>query len=171
MRAAQLHGKNGPVDPVFENGVPAPTPEPGDAIVRVLATGITPYELSWAETWERDGRTRNRPIPGREVVGVVEQTPPGSPVTIGEEVYGLVAFDRDGAAADYVAVPAADLARKPTSLDALHTATLPLSALTAWQAFTRHATLRPGQSVLIHGAGGASACSPSRLSAVSARGY
>jgi len=75
-------------------------------------------------------------------------------VSIGDEVYALTAFCRDGAAAEYVAVRAADLAPKPTTLDHAQTAAVPLSALTVWQAFFDHAQLAPRQRVLIHGAAG-----------------
>jgi NADPH:quinone reductase-like Zn-dependent oxidoreductase len=69
-------------------------------------------------------------------------------------VYGLIDFDRDGAAAEYVALRARDLARPPTSLDAVHAAAMPLSSLTAWQALVEHANVAKGTRVLIHGAAG-----------------
>jgi NADPH:quinone reductase-like Zn-dependent oxidoreductase len=75
-------------------------------------------------------------------------------VSIGDEVYALTSFCRDGAAAEYVAVHAADLAPKPKSLSLVQAAAVPLSALTVWQAFFDHARLAPGQRVLIHGAAG-----------------
>ena len=73
---------------------------------------------------------------------------------VGSEVYGLIRFDRDGAAADYVAVPAADLARKPATVSHTVAAAVPLAALTAWQAWYDHAALRPGERVLVHGGAG-----------------
>jgi NADPH:quinone reductase-like Zn-dependent oxidoreductase len=75
-------------------------------------------------------------------------------VTAGDEVYALTSFCRDGAAAEYVAVRAADLAPKPKTLDHAQAASVPLSALTVWQAFFDHAHLAPAQRVLIHGAAG-----------------
>jgi NADPH:quinone reductase-like Zn-dependent oxidoreductase len=91
----------------------------------------------------------------------VEALGPGvSDVAPGDAVYGLVAFPRDGSAAEYVAVWAADLAPKPRSLDHVHAAAVPLSALTAWQALFVHAGLAAGQRVLIHGAAGGVAPSP-----------
>jgi NADPH:quinone reductase-like Zn-dependent oxidoreductase len=75
-------------------------------------------------------------------------------VSIGDEVYALTSFCRDGAAAEYVAVHAADLAPRPRTLDPVQAAAVPLSALTVWQAFFDHARLAPGQRVLIHGAAG-----------------
>jgi NADPH:quinone reductase-like Zn-dependent oxidoreductase len=72
----------------------------------------------------------------------------------GEEVYGLTDFSRDGAAAEFMAVRAVDLARKPRSIDHVHAAAIPLSALTAWQALFEHGGLTAGERVLIHGAAG-----------------
>jgi NADPH:quinone reductase-like Zn-dependent oxidoreductase len=155
MKAVRLHRQGGPEQLVYED---APEPElgAGDALIRVHATGITPAELSWADTYSNcDGSERLPAIPGHEASGVVERVADGaSEVSIGDEVYGLTTFCRDGAAAEYVAVRAAELAPKPTSLDHAHTAAVPLSALTAWQALFDHAQLAWGQRVLIHGAAG-----------------
>lgn len=63
----------------------------------------------------------------------------------GDEVYGLIDFDRDGAAADFVAVPAAGLARKPSTVSHVAAAALPLAGLTALQALVDHAAVRPGR--------------------------
>jgi NADPH:quinone reductase-like Zn-dependent oxidoreductase len=94
-------------------------------------------------------------VPGFEVSGVVDKIGAGvSGVKEGESVYGLLNFWRDGAAAEYVAVRAADLAPKPRSIDHVNSAAVPLSGLTAWQAFFDHANLSAGNRVLIHGAAG-----------------
>jgi len=155
MKAVRLHRQGGPEQLVYED---APEPElgAGDALIRVHATGITPAELTWAETyWNCDGSERLPAIPGHEVSGVVESVADGvSDVSIGDEVYALTSFCRDGAAAEYVAVHAADLAPKPKTVDHAQAAAVPLSALTVWQAFFDHARLAPGQRVLIHGAAG-----------------
>jgi NADPH:quinone reductase-like Zn-dependent oxidoreductase len=155
MKAIRLHSQGGPEQLVYED---APKPElgAGDALVRVHATGITPAELTWEETYRNcDGSERLPSIPGHEVSGVVESVADGvDDVMIGDEVYALTSFCRDGAAAEYVAVRAADLAPKPKTLDHAQAAAVPLSALTVWQAFFDHARLAPGQRVLIHGAAG-----------------
>jgi NADPH:quinone reductase-like Zn-dependent oxidoreductase len=72
----------------------------------------------------------------------------------GDEVYGLIGFDRPGAAAEYVTAPAADLAAKPSGAGHVEAAAVPLGALTAWQALHDHARLQPGQHVLVHGGAG-----------------
>jgi NADPH:quinone reductase-like Zn-dependent oxidoreductase len=155
MKAVRLHRQGGPEQLVYED---APEPDLGaeDALIRVHATGITPTELTWAETYRNcDGSERLPAIPGHEVSGVVERMADGvSEVSIGDEVYALTSFCRDGAAAEYVAVRAADMAPKPKTLDHAQAAAVPLSALTVWQAFFDHAQLAQGQRVLIHGAAG-----------------
>ena len=136
----------------------APEPElgAGDALIRVHSTGITPAELTWEDTYRNcDGSERLPAIPGHEASGVVESVADGvNEVSIGDEVYAFTAFCRDGAAAEYVAVRAADLAPKPKTLDHTQAAAVPLSSLTVWQAFFDHAQLARGQRVLIHGAAG-----------------
>lgn len=94
-------------------------------------------------------------IPGHEISGVVRGLGPGvTGVAVGQEVYGLIRFDRDGGAAEYVTAPAADLAGKPASVDHLGAASMALAALTAWQALVSHAHLAPGQHVLVTGSAG-----------------
>ena len=122
----------------------------------MFASGITPTELTWSATYQTaDGRDRLPSIPGHDVSGVVEAL--GTDVrdlSIGEAVYGLTEFPRDGSAAEYVVVRASGLAPKPVTLDHVNAAAVPLSVLTAWQALFVHGDLLPGQRVLIHGAAG-----------------
>jgi NADPH:quinone reductase-like Zn-dependent oxidoreductase len=73
---------------------------------------------------------------------------------VGDAVYGLLAFGRDGAEAEYAIALPAELAPRPRTLDDVQAATVPLAALTAWQALFTHADLAKGQTVLIHGAAG-----------------
>ena len=155
MRAVRAHARGGAEQLRLDN-VPKPEPRPGEALVRVHAAGVTPTELEWPETWvDREGHDRTPMIPSHEVSGVVEELGHGvTHVIAGDEVYGLVPFDHDGAAADYVAVRARDLAPKPVTLDHIRAAALALSALTAWQAFTEQAHVQPGNHVLVHGGAG-----------------
>jgi NADPH:quinone reductase-like Zn-dependent oxidoreductase len=155
MRAVRAHARGG-AEQLRLDDVPKPQPRAGEALIRVHAAGITPTELQWPETWvDRQGHDRTPMIPSHEVSGVVEELGHGvTHVVAGQEVFGVVPFDNDGAAADYVAVRARDLAPKPVSLDHSRTAALPLSALTAWQAFTEQAPVHPGHHVLVHGGAG-----------------
>ena len=155
VKAVRTHGRGGPEHLFFEDA-PVPVVGPGDVLVRVRATGITPAELTWDETYQNaDGTPRIPGIPGHEVSGVVEETAPDvTDFRAGDEVYGLADFPRDGAAAEFAAVRAANLALKPRSISHAQAAALPLSALTAWQALFEHAHLTVGQAALIHGGAG-----------------
>ncbi|HEY6937197.1 MAG TPA: NADP-dependent oxidoreductase [Terriglobales bacterium] len=155
MKAIRLHKRGGPQELSYEEA-PRPALRPGDALVRVYASGITLTELTWDETYQtEDGASRLPSIPGHEVSGIVEEVSAGVPLLkAGEEVYGLTSFSRDGTAAELVAVRAEDLAPKPRSLDHEHAAAVPLAALTSWQGLFDHAGLVKGQTVLIHGAAG-----------------
>ena len=123
-------------------------------LVRVSAAGISPNELSWL------GDITKPTIPSHEVSGVVAAIGAEVPgLEVGDEVYGLPAFARDGSAAEYVAVRGTEVARKPNSVNHIHAAAIPLSALTAWQAFRIHAWVSSGQRVLVHGGARASEAS------------
>jgi NADPH:quinone reductase-like Zn-dependent oxidoreductase len=128
------------------DSVPVPRPGPGEVLVQVRATAVTAGELTWPEAWPV--------IPCHDLSGVVAGAGPGeSGWRDGDEVFGLIAFDRPGAAAGYTTVRAADLAAKPAA-GHIAAAAIPLGGLTAWQALHRHAQLRPGQHVLVHGGAG-----------------
>jgi len=155
MKAVRSHVREGPESLVYEEA-PIPRISAGEILVRVHAAGITPTEFTWNSTWTSfDGKDRRPIVPGFEVSGVVEKSATdASGVTVGDAVYGLLNFWRDGAAAEYVAARATDMTLKPRSLDHVHAAAVPLSGLTAWQALFDHAHLSSGDRVLIHGAGG-----------------
>jgi NADPH:quinone reductase-like Zn-dependent oxidoreductase len=135
---------------------PDPTPMIGDVLVKVAACGITHNELDWPLRTCRNGHQRDSIIPGQEVSGVVTAVGMGTAgIAIGDEVFGLTDPYRDAAAAEYVAVEARNLAPKPRSVDHVHAAAVPRAGLTAWQALFDHGRLAKGQTVVIHGAGGA----------------
>jgi NADPH:quinone reductase-like Zn-dependent oxidoreductase len=155
MMALRAHARGGPEQLVYEQA-PTPLPGPGEALVEVHAAAITFAELTWDQTWTTlDGQDRTPTIPSHEVSGTVVGLGPGtSGVAVRDEVYGLIDFDRNGAAAQYVTLPAAHLAARPRSVSHVETATLPLAALTAWQALVDHAALKPGEEVLVTGGAG-----------------
>ena len=153
MTALRAHHRGGPEVLVLERA-PIPVPAPGEVLIEVHAGAITFDELIWEETWSRDGIDRTPVIPSHEVSGVVVAADDLSEFAVGDEVYGLIRFDRDGAAAEYVASPAADLALRPASVSHAVAAALPLAGLTAWQALVDHAAVTPGQQVLVHGGAG-----------------
>lgn len=128
----------------------------GDVIVRVHASGFTGDELSWPSTWvDRLGRDRTPSIPGHELAGVVAALGYGTTgLSVGQRVFGLTDWVRDGTLAEYVAVEARNLAPLPGDLDFPQGAALVMPGLTAWQGLFEHGRLRAGQSVLVHGAAG-----------------
>lgn len=176
MKAIQLHAHGGPEVLRYED-VPVPEPKPGEVLVRVHAAGVNPPD--W---YLRDGMTNLPPetrpkfafpvIPGTDVSGVVAAV--GAEVTgfaAGDEVFGLLRFPSfDGSGyAEYVAAPAADLARKPAGIDHVQAAGAPMAGLTAWQflievghdhpspfqaARHRPVPLGAGTTVLVNGAAG-----------------
>src|SRR5579864_1477901 len=155
MKAVRMHSLGGPRQLVYEE-VEKPLLDPGDALVRVIATSITKDELSWPPTYKtKDGQPRLPTIPGHEFAGIVDAVAEDvSDLKAGDEVYGLASFWRNGSAAEYVAVAATDVAPKPKTLTFEQAATVPLAGLTAWQALFDHGKLQAKQRVLIHGAAG-----------------
>ena len=154
MKAVRMHGRGGPEALVYEDA-PEPKLEDGDALVRVHAAGLTRTELTWNSTYTRDKKSRLPIIPAFEVSGTVVKVAPGvSDLKVGTDVYGLLNFWRDGAAAEFVAAKASDLAPKPRSLDHVQASAVPLSGLTAWQGLFDYGKLSGGLSLLIDGAGG-----------------
>lgn len=134
--------------------MPRPGSDASLVLVRVHAAAITFNELLWDETWTRDGQDRTPIIPSHEWSGVVAEAHPDTGLRPGDPVFGMVPFDRDGAAAQYVAVPRDFLATKPTTLSHTEAAALPLAGLTAWQALADHGHVRSGDRVLVLGAAG-----------------
>lgn len=155
MKAIRLHGRGGPDYLVYEEA-PQPQPGPGEVLVRVAATAVIANELKWDETYQTaSGVLRPLPIPGHDLSGVVAEIGPGvSDLAVGDAVYALLAFGRDGAEAEYAIALPDELAPKPRTLDNVQAAAVPLAGLTAWQALFTHAGLSAGQTVLIHGAAG-----------------
>jgi NADPH:quinone reductase-like Zn-dependent oxidoreductase len=128
----------------------------GDVVVEVHASGFTGNELEWPSTWvDRLGRDRTPSIPGHELAGVVTALSYGAAgLSVGQRVFGLTDWTRDGTLAEYAAVEARNLAPLPGDVDFTVGASLPISGLTAWQGLFEHGRLQPGQSILVHGAAG-----------------
>jgi NADPH:quinone reductase-like Zn-dependent oxidoreductase len=155
MKAIRLREPTGISGLLYED-VPDATPGLCDVLVKVAACGITHNELDWPIWTCRAGHQRTSIIPGNEVSGVVTALGYGTAgIAVGDEVFGLTDQLRDGAAAEYVAVEARNLAPKPRTVDHVHAAAVPRAGLTAWQALFEHGNLAKGQTVVIHGAGGA----------------
>ncbi len=155
MKATRIHSPGGPEGLVYEDA-PQPYVGVGDVVVKVHAASFTPGELDWPVTWvDRAGRDRTPAIPAHEVSGVVTEIGYGTTgLQVGDRVYGLTDRHRDGAAAEYLAVEARDLAVLPDTVTHADAAALAMPGLTAWQALFTHGRLTAKQTVLIHGAAG-----------------
>src|SRR5919205_3012642 len=136
---------------------PEPQAAINDVVVQIHASGFTGDELTWPSTWtDRVGRDRTPSIPGHELAGVVTALGYGTTgLSLGQRVFGLADWYRDGTLAEYVAIEARNLAPLPGDVDYTVGASLPISGLTAWQGLFQHGRLQAGQSVLVHGAAGA----------------
>src|SRR5690242_12102652 len=136
---------------------PEPTAAINDVIVRIHASGLVPTEMEWPSTWkDRRNLDRTPSIPGHELAGVVSALGYGTTgLAVGQRVFGLADWHRDGSLAEYVAIEARNLAALPGDVDFTVGASLPISGLTAWQGLFQHGRLQAGQSVLAHGAAGA----------------
>jgi NADPH:quinone reductase-like Zn-dependent oxidoreductase len=136
---------------------PEPQPAINDVVVQVHAAGFVNTELGWPSTWaDRSGRGRTPSIPGHELAGVVTALGYGTTgLSLGQRVFGLADWHRDGSLAEFVAMEARNLAPLPGDVDFAVAASLPISGLTAWQGLFEHGRLRAGQSVIAHGAAGA----------------
>ncbi|MER6259843.1 MULTISPECIES: NADP-dependent oxidoreductase [unclassified Streptomyces] len=156
MRAITVRDREAGVSGPALEDLPHPHAAENDVIVRVHAAGFTRGELDWPATWtDRAGRDRTPSVPGHEVSGVVTELGYGTTgLSVGQRVFGLTDWARDGSLAEYVAVEARNLAPLPADLDHTVAAALPISGLTAWQGLFDHARLTTGQTVLVHGAAG-----------------
>ena len=136
---------------------PEPQPSINDVVVQVHASGFVNTELGWPSTWtDRLNRDRTPSIPGHELAGVVTALGYGTTgLSVGQRVFGLTDWSRDGTLAEFVAVEARNLAPLPGDVDFTAGASIPISGLTAWQGLLVHGRLRAGQRIIAHGAAGA----------------
>jgi NADPH:quinone reductase-like Zn-dependent oxidoreductase len=147
MHGVRQHPPGGPASLVYEE-LETPSPGPGEALIRVHAAAITRDELGWPAD-------RLPATPSYELSGVVADIGGGvDDVEVGDDVFALNDFDREGAAADFTVARSELLAPKPRTLGHVESAAIPLPGLSAWQGLFDHGKLREGQRVLIHGAAG-----------------
>ena len=154
MKAIVVHQYGGPEVLTYED-VPVPVPAEGEVLLKVEAAGVNPGE---AKIRQGDfAQYHTLPfILGFDLAGTVAELGPGvTQFTVGEAVYTNSDSTRDGGYAEFAVVRASAVAPRPKTLDAVHAASVPLAGLTAWQALSKKAGLTAGQTILIHGAGGA----------------
>jgi len=156
MNAFHLRARSGPGSMAFEPATD-PKPGPGEVLVRVRAAAVTPTELVWSPTWTTpSGAARAFPItPGHEFAGEVSALGEGvADLAVGDAIYGMNDWYRDGAQAELCLARPADVAAKPRTLDFVAAASVPISALTALQGLVDRARVKRGERVLVHGAAG-----------------
>jgi NADPH:quinone reductase-like Zn-dependent oxidoreductase len=136
---------------------PEPSAAINDVVVRIHAAGFVPTEVGWPSTWKnRAGQDRTPSILGHELAGVVSALGYGTTgLSVGQRVFGISDWHRDGTLAEYIAVESRNLAPLPGDVDFEVGASLPISGLTAWQGLFVHGRVQAGQTVLAHGAAGA----------------
>jgi len=156
MQAITVKDRDAGVAGLTLTDMPYPEAADSEVIVRVHAAGFTPGELEWPHTWtDRAGRDRTPSIPGHELSGVVVELGYGTTgLGLGQRVFGLTDWARNGSLAEYTAVEARNLAPLPVDIDHTVAAALPISGLAAWQGLFDHGRLTAGQTVLVHGAAG-----------------
>jgi NADPH:quinone reductase-like Zn-dependent oxidoreductase len=156
MQAITVQDRDAGADGLILSELSYPHAAENDVVVRVHAAGFTRGELNWPATWtDRAGRDRTPSVPGHELSGVVAELGYGTTgLTVGQRVFGLTDWARDGSLAEYTAVEARNLAPLPADVSHSMAAALPISGLTAWQGLFDHGRLASGQTVLIHGAAG-----------------
>jgi NADPH:quinone reductase-like Zn-dependent oxidoreductase len=155
MNAVRIHGYGGREALRYEE---APCPEPGEdeVLVRMAASSVNPFDWVARNGYVTGYYQYAFPhILGLDVSGVVEATGAKvQDVAVGQAVYGRTHPARNGAYAEYVSLPASQLAPRPQSLDAVQAAAVPNAAVAAWQALVDAAGLTARQTVLIHAAAG-----------------
>jgi len=153
MRAWRVH-EFGPPDAMKFESIPRPDAGPGEVLIQVEAVGVGPWDA-----WIRAGKSAlPQPLPltlGSDLSGVIVAVGQGvSELRVGDSVYGVTNPSFTGAYAEFAAASAAMVSIKPTNLSFIRAASVPVIAVTAWQALFDHANLQGGQTVVIHGAAG-----------------
>ena len=156
MKAMRLMNEAGGAT-LVEEDVSRPRPGSGEILVRVRAAGVIPTELGWYPTTHtKTGEARRGAVPGHEFSGIVAMVGEGvTGIAAGQEIYGMNDWFADGATAEYCLTLPASIVAKPKSLSHIEAASVPISALTAWQGLFDRAKLQAGERVLVHGGAGA----------------
>ncbi|MES9538670.1 zinc-binding dehydrogenase [Actinomadura sp. NPDC000600] len=137
--------------------LPVPSPGPGEVLVRIAAAGLNPLDTKIAAGEAAHARVRPPAVLGLDASGVVAATGPGvSGFDVGDEVYGMIGGvgGVQGSLAEYAAVDASLLARKPARWTMEEAAAAPLAVITAWEGLVDRARVGGGDTVLVHGGAG-----------------
>ena len=154
MRAIRLTDSVPPE--LVEENLPDPQPGQTELLIRVYAAGVIRTELGWYPTTHtKTGGKRSHAVPGHEFSGVIADLGAGAEgFEIGQEVYGMNDWYADGATAEYCITQPSYIAPKPAALTHVQAASVPISAMTAWQGLYDRAKLQAGESVLVQGGAG-----------------
>jgi NADPH:quinone reductase-like Zn-dependent oxidoreductase len=155
MKAVRIHSFGGPEVLQFEEA-PKPELQPDEVLIQIYASGVNPIDWKIRSGMGKEKFPGSFPlILGWDVAGVIEAVGPEvKNFRKGEAVYSRPDPAKNGSYAEYVAVKASLVERKPESVDFVHAAAVPLAGLTAWQGLFDHGKLQAGQKVLIHAASG-----------------
>jgi NADPH:quinone reductase-like Zn-dependent oxidoreductase len=155
MKAVCIYSYGGPEVLAYEDA-PRPHAGDGEVLVRVHAAGINPVDWKIREGHLREILHHTFPLVlGWDVSGIVESVGPGiTRLKAGDAVFSRPDILRDGAYAEFIVIREDECALKPTSIDHVHAAALPLACLTAWQTLFDAGQLASGQRVLVHAAAG-----------------
>lgn len=150
-----MHSFGGPEVLKYED-VPRPTPAKGQVLIRLRAASVNPLERKIREGVMQKMMPLKLPyIPGSDLAGVIESVADGvANLSVGQEVFGFTPATTGGTYAEYIAASTDVLVAKPQALDFNNAASVPVVAMTAWQALFVDGDLAKGQSVLIHGGAG-----------------
>ena len=155
MKAIRIHAYGGAENLKYDE-VSRPEPQAGQVLIQVYAAGVNPIDWKIREGFFQQVYDYSLPvIAGADVAGVVASVGDGvTTLQPGQAVYGTADMALSGAYAEYAVGYADAIAPKPKTLDYIHAASVPIVAITAWQALFNGANLQPEQSVLIHGGAG-----------------
>jgi NADPH:quinone reductase-like Zn-dependent oxidoreductase len=153
MKAARIHRFGSP-DVILVEDVPRPDPATEEVLVRVIASGVGPWDAII-----REGQSKIAPPPpltlGSDLSGVVEAVGPNViQFKTGDDVYGVTNAQFVGANAEFAIASAGMVALKPQRLTHLEAGSIPVVAVTAWQMLFEYARPEPGHTILILGAAG-----------------
>lgn len=153
MKAVRIPSFGGPEVLTFED-LPRPKPGEGEVLIKVHAASVNPVDYKMRSGDFKPIGMQTPVTLGRDVSGVVDEVGHNvSAVKVGDEAFALL--DRDhGGYAEYAIAKSDAVAAKPTTIDHIHAAAVPLAATTAWQGLFDHGKLKAGERVLIHGAAG-----------------
>ena len=156
MKAIRIHEFGGPDKLVYEDA-PKPEPKDGEVLIKIAASGINPVDWVIGSGAFEQMVSHTLPlILGWDAAGTVEAVGPGvTAFSVGDAVFAMADIRFNGTYAEFIALPAAIVVPKPQSLSFTEAASVPLAGITAWEALFEQANLTSGQTILIHGAGGA----------------